>query len=231
MVYVTVTVVQTSHWPQWWLQSRRECDHNPFCHTGLLPYSCLFRANLKFNLLETFFNFFKRHFILKLFQIFLHSRKETEKLDDYFLDLVKEVFLPLFQLWANADLCNQCMSLTCNGFTLATVDTVIITPILPHSPLESWAFTVTQILENCLVKLTSKSTSGRKLHPQNGPWIFRTGSMCSFATMNFGENGCHCCITYPTVLPGGDCTSSWVRDCGRTKMHDVSAETLLWHTC
>lgn len=69
----------------------------------------------------------------------------------------------------------------------------------------------------CLDKPTSKSTSGRQLHPQKGPWIFSTGSLCSFATMNLGENGCHCCITYPTVLPGGDCTSSWVRDCGRTE--------------
>lgn len=67
----------------------------------------------------------------------------------------------------------------------------------------------------CLDKPTSKSTSGRQLHPQKGPWIFSTGSVCSFAMMNLGENGCHCCATYPTVLPGGACTSSWVRDCGR----------------
>lgn len=69
----------------------------------------------------------------------------------------------------------------------------------------------------CLDKPTSKSTSGRQLHPQKGPWIFRTGSLCSFATRNFGENGCHCCAMYPTMLPGGDCTSSWVGDCGRTE--------------
>lgn len=67
----------------------------------------------------------------------------------------------------------------------------------------------------CLDKLTSKSTSGRQLHPQKGPWIFSTGSLCSFATMNLGENGCHCCITYPTVLPGGACTSSWGGNHGR----------------
>lgn len=60
----------------------------------------------------------------------------------------------------------------------------------------------------CLDKPTSKSTSGRQLQPQKGPWIFSTGSECSFATMNLGENGCHCCTTYPTVLPGGACTSS-----------------------
>lgn len=42
---------------------------------------------------------------------------------------------------------------------------------------------------------TSKSTSGRQLHPQKGPWIFRTGSLCSLATTNFGEKGCHCCMT------------------------------------
>lgn len=44
----------------------------------------------------------------------------------------------------------------------------------------------------CLDKRTSKSTSGRQLHPQNGPWIFSTGSLSSFSTMNFGEKGCHC---------------------------------------
>lgn len=66
----------------------------------------------------------------------------------------------------------------------------------------------------CLDKPTSKSTSGRQLHPQKGPWIFSTGSLCSFATMNLGENGCHCCRTYPTVLPGGAWISSWVKDCG-----------------
>lgn len=42
---------------------------------------------------------------------------------------------------------------------------------------------------------TSKSTSGTQVHPQNGPLIFSTGSVCSLATMNFGENGCHCCLT------------------------------------
>lgn len=68
----------------------------------------------------------------------------------------------------------------------------------------------------CLDKFTSKSTSGRQLHPQKGPCILSTGSLCSFATMNLGENGCHCCITYPTVFPGGACTSSWGRGCGRT---------------
>ncbi|TNN88345.1 hypothetical protein EYF80_001561 [Liparis tanakae] len=57
-------------------------------------------------------------------------------------------------------------------------------------------------------KPTSKSTSGRQLHPQKGPLIFSTGSECSLETMNLGENGCHCCLTNPTVLPGGDCTSS-----------------------
>lgn len=64
----------------------------------------------------------------------------------------------------------------------------------------------------CLDKPTSKSTSGRQLHPQKGPWIFRTGSLCSFVTRNFGEKGCHCCTTYPTVLPGGACTSSCVEE-------------------
>lgn len=46
----------------------------------------------------------------------------------------------------------------------------------------------------CLGKPTSKSTSGRQLHPQKGPWIFSTGSLCSLATINLGEKGCHCCI-------------------------------------
>lgn len=74
----------------------------------------------------------------------------------------------------------------------------------------------------CLDKPTSKSTSGRQLHPQKGPWIFSTGSVCSFVMMNLGENGCHCCTTYPTVLPGGDCTSSWGEEIWRYYRHTLT---------